>query len=306
MDTTPDALADRFAARHHGLIPREEAQRCGLTPRQIEHRLRTGRWIVVCRGIYRTASAPPTWQQRALADCLAGPPGTVASHLTGAAVHGWSEAPAQPQVTMPPGASGRRAAGRIHRVALAPVDRLVVGGVPVTSPGRTLLDCAAAVGFRRLCDMVDTAFCAGQSHPVAVAAAIERASAGRGPKGVASLRAAIHAWSDGIRPGSPAEMRLLRKILEAGLDVPDRQIEVYDGDGRLIGRIDLGWRRLRAGLEYDGDRFHNPRHWERDENRQLSYAAAGWQVRRVAKHDLMPGVTWLEDHLRCLGLLAAA
>jgi hypothetical protein len=176
----------------------------------------------------------------------------------------------------------------------------------VTSPSRTLLDCAAVVGFRRLCDMVDTAFCAGTSHPVAVLAAIDRATGGRGPKGVASLRAAIDAWSASIRPGSPAEMRLLRKIVDAGLDIPDRQIEIYDADGEFIGRIDVGWRALRAGLEYDSDRFHNPRDWERDESRQLRYATAGWNVRRVGKHDLLPSVRWLDDHLRLLGLRAAA
>jgi hypothetical protein len=53
----------------------------------------------------------------------------------------------------------------------------------------------------------------------------------------------------------------------------------------------------RAGLEYDSDRFHNPRHWARDEARQLCYAAVGWDVRRVGKNDLLPSVTWLDDHL---------
>jgi hypothetical protein len=101
-------------------------------------------------------------------------------------------------------------------------------------------------------------------------------------------------------------MRLLRKVLEAGLEVPERQIDVFDDGGEFIGRIDLGWRRLRAGLEYDSDRFHAPRHWERDESRQLRYASAGWDVRRVGKHDLMPSVAWLDDHLRRLWIRLAA
>jgi Transcriptional regulator, AbiEi antitoxin len=306
MEMTPDALVDRIAAGHYGLISREQARRCGLTPRQIEHRLRIGRWVAVCRGVYRTATAQPTWQQLALAACLAGPPETVTSHLTGAAVHGLGQPPSEPYVIVPPGTSGRRVPGRVHRSALTPLDRLVVAGIPVTSPARTLVDCAGLVGFHRLCDMVDTACCAGLTHPSAVAAAIERAGHGIGRRNVGSLRAALQAWSSAIAPGSPAEMRLLRKVIEAGLDVPARQIEIYDADSEFVGRIDLGWPHRRSGLEYDSDRFHNPRHWARDEARQLRYAAAGWDVRRVGKHDLLPSVTWLDDHLRRLARRLAA
>jgi hypothetical protein len=300
MDETPDALIDRFAALHHGLIPRTEARRCGLTPRQIEHRLATGRWLVVCRGLYRSASARPTWQQQALAACLAGPPLTVASHLTAAGLAALGRPSSEPNVTLPRGASGRRVPGRVHHSSLATADRTVLAGIPVTSPSRTLLDCASVVGVRRLCDMVDTAFCAGLSHPAQVQAAIARAGPGHGRTGVERLRAAIDAWTAEIRPGSPAEMRLLRKIVEAGLEPPERQIEIYDEGGGFIGRIDMGWPHLRSGLEYDSDRFHNPRHWQRDESRQLRYASVGWEVRRVGKPDLLPSVTWLDDHLRRL------
>jgi hypothetical protein len=306
MDVTPDGLVDRFAARHHGLIPRDEARGFGLTPRQIEHRLNTGRWFPVCRGLYRTASHAPTWQQRALAACLAGPAATVASHLTAAALHGLDRPSAQPHVTVPAPASARRVPGHVHRGTVLPADRIVVAGIPVTSPTRTLVDCASVVGFHRLCDMVDTAFCSGLSHPLTVPMAIERAGLGHARRGVASLRAGLSAWTADIRPGSPAEMRLLRKVVEAGLDVPDRQIEVTAADGEFIARIDLGWRQLRAGFEYDSDRFHNPRHWDRDERRQLRFAAIGWDIRRIGKADLLPSATWLDDHLRRLGRRLAA
>jgi predicted transcriptional regulator of viral defense system len=300
MDSTPDRLVDRFASRHRGLVTREAAVACGLTPRQIEHRLATGRWLLVARALYRMASAPVTWQQRALAACLAGPPLTVASHLTAAALHGLVEPPVMPHVTVPPGTSARLASVHVHRSALDPRERLNVDGIPATSVARTLIDCGGMVGFDRLCNLVDSTFCGGLSHPAVMVAAIDRAQAGRGKKGVAAVRAAIDAWTSWIQPGSPAEMRLLRKISEAGLDPPHRQIEIYDADQRFIGRIDLGWPDRFAGFEYDSDRWHNPRHWERDEARQLAYAAAGWDVRRVGKHDLLPSTTWLDDHLRRL------
>ena len=92
-------------------------------------------------------------------------------------------------------------------------------------------------------------------------------------------------------------MRLLRRIAEARFEPPERQIEIFDADGGFIGRIDLGWRHRHAGLEYDSDLHHNPRVWARDELRHHRYLAAGWDVRRVRKYDLLPSATRLDDLL---------
>jgi hypothetical protein len=306
MELDADRLVDLFASRHHGLVTREAALRCGLTSGQIHRRLRSGRLIRVAPSVYRVASAPVTWRQTALAACLAAPPGTVVSHLSAAALYELANAPVRPQLTLPPGASARSGTGRVHRSPVTIADRSAVDGLPTTAVTRTLIDCAGIVGFRRLCDMVDTAFVAGLSHQVAIAPAIDRAQDGRGRKGVAALRRAVEAWTPGITPGSPAEMRLLRKITEVGLEPPERQIILYDADGVYIGRVDLGWPQRRRGFEYDSDLHHNPRHWERDESRQLRYAAIGWGVVRVGKPDLLPSVAWLDDHLRALARSWAA
>jgi hypothetical protein len=306
MRLTPDQRVDQFAARHHGVITRAAAMRCGLTRDQIDRRVATGRFVLLARGVYRVGAAPVTWRQSALAACWAGPPGTVASHLTAGALLDLDRAPTPPDVTLPPGTSGRIRLARVHWSPVGALDRRVIDGIPTTSAARTLIDCAGVVGFGQLCDLVDTAFCSGVCHPTVIPAAIDRVQAGPGRRGVAALRAAIEAWTPGVTPGSPAEMRLLRKITEAGLEPPERQIEIFDATGRSIGRIDVGWRRLLAGFEYDSDRHHNPRHWERDEMRQVHYGHAGWDVRRVGKYDLLPSVDWLDHHLRWLARRLAA
>jgi hypothetical protein len=303
---TPDQRIDRFAARHHGLATRAVAAQCGLSDGQIDSRLMNGRFVALAPSVYRVSAAPITWRQTAMAACLAGPPGTATSHLTSAALFGLARPSTPPDITVPPSASGRIRMARVHRSPLAALDRRTVDGIPTTSVARTLIDCAGVVPFSRLCDMVDTAFCSMVCHPVAVAAAIDRAQRGRGKKGVTALRAAISAWTPDISPGSPAEMRLLRRIAQAGLEPPQRQIELFDSDGEFIGRIDIGWPRLRAGLEYDSDRYHNPRHWARDETRQRRYHDSGWDVHRVGKYDLLPSVVWLDEHLRGLGQRLAA
>jgi hypothetical protein len=306
MQLTPDQLVARFAVGRHGLVTRDGARQCGLSPSQIKRRLASGRLLRVAPSVYRIGGTPATWRQSALAACLAGPSGTVVSHLTAAALHNLARPPLIPHVTLPPGANGAIGAAVVHRSSLTSLDVMTIDGVPSTSMARTLLDCASVVPFPQLCDLVDTAFCSKACHPAVIPATIDRAQDGRGRKGVAALRAAIEVWSPGIVPGSPAEVRLLRRIVEAGLEHPERQVEINDTAGDFIGRIDLGWRRLRAGFEYDSDRHHNPRDWGRDESRQVRYRHAGWEVRRVGKHDLLPSSTWLDGHIRALARRLAA
>ncbi|MGH9246466.1 MAG: hypothetical protein ACRD29_19575 [Acidimicrobiales bacterium] len=92
-------------------------------------------------------------------------------------------------------------------------------------------------------------------------------------------------------------MRLLRQIVEWGLEEPARQVDVKDSDDRFVGRLDLGWTDHQLGLEYDSERYHNPRHWQRDELRQVRDGELGWEVHRVDKYDLLPGVAWLRELL---------
>ncbi|MGH9243879.1 MAG: type IV toxin-antitoxin system AbiEi family antitoxin domain-containing protein [Acidimicrobiales bacterium] len=267
MRLTPDQAIDRDASRHRGLITRSDALASGLTARQIQRRLAIGRWILVTPGLYRVASVPVTWQQRALAVCLVGPSGTVVSHLTAAAVHGLGAAPRKPHVIAPRQCSGRRGLAVVHRIDLDTRDRLIVDGIPCTGVARTLIDCAGLVRPFRLTDLVDDAFCAGLSHPTAVQAMIERLGGGSARKHVPTLLGTVEAWTPEVRPGSRAEVRLLRQIREWSLPEPQSQIELRDAGGAFIGRIELGWPSHQVGLEYDSDRHHNPRHWARDEDR---------------------------------------
>jgi hypothetical protein len=290
---SPDARADACAAAQSGVVTRPQAIAAGLTARQVQSRLESGRWITIVPGVYRSAGAPVDWRQRVWAAVLAGPTGTVASHASAAALHGLLPPRGRPHVIVPTTASGRSGIAVVHRIDLHPRDRVLVSGIPRTTVTRALVDCAGVVDFDALCALVDTAFCEGASHRRVVLAAIDRAQAGGGKKGVVALRRALEAWTPGIVAGSPAEMRLLRRIAEHGIEPPERQVEVYDTDDRLVGRLDLGWPHRRVGIEYDSDLHHNPRHWVRDEARMAAYAAAGWQVHRVDKHDLRAGSTRL-------------
>lgn len=80
--------AERIASGQHGALSRRQALDCGLTPRQIQRLVGSGRWRRAARGVYVVAGSSPTWRRRAAVAWLAGPPGTLLSHRTAAALHG--------------------------------------------------------------------------------------------------------------------------------------------------------------------------------------------------------------------------
>jgi hypothetical protein len=298
----PDEEANELASRHWAAISRRQALGCGLTRKQIDDRVTLKRWRIAVRGVYVMAGAPETWEQHVMVACLAGPDGTAASHLTAAALLGLGNPPPVPHVTVPKSASGRfgNALVHHHRTPLDPRDLRLVGPLPCTAPARTLVDCAELLSYDALCELLDTALCRELADPAAVRAALGRATQAQGRKGMGLIERALEVWESGPRPGSPAEMRLLRLLVRWGFPTPERQIEVRDGRGRLLGRVDLGWRDLKVGFEYDGAEFHGPRRSEHDARRQQAIEELGWRLERVRKADVRPPARALRSRVDAL------
>jgi hypothetical protein len=298
-DLTPDVRAARVAARQHGLLTRFQAHRCGLSDRQIAQRLRSGRWERAGRAVYRMAGAPRTALQDALAVVLAAGRDATGSHLTAAGLFRWGELPVPPHVTVPTAAGARTAGVIVHRSDLAPIDRTVVGVIPCTTPARTLIDVAALVDGPRLEQLVDEALCAPFCTPGAILEAIERSQRRPGRAGIAALRAAVEPWLRGVRPGSPAEVRLLRRLADWGLPEPVLQHEVPLGPGsaRRVAILDVAWPDRMVGLEYDGELHHGPRQLGADVEREERLRGLGWWIGRVDRHDLRPSSNRLRAEL---------
>jgi hypothetical protein len=297
---TPDQQAGRLASLQHGAITHSQAIAAGLTRDEIRHRLRTGRFERVVRGTYVVAGTPRGWRQNAMVGCLSGPPGTLVSHLSAAALLGVGEPPEVPHVTVPRGVSGRIEVAVVHWSDVAAEDTDVVDGIPVTGPARTVVDCAGILDEEALCELVDDVLCERRCRPKDVVSAMERA--GRRRSGFAALEEALAVWDDGAFPGSRAEMRLVRRLRRWGFPKPERQVKIFDTSGRFVAKVDVGWRDSKAGLEYYGERHHGPRAKHHDEHRLARVEATGWQIRVVTKADLngtkaLALREWLTDHL---------
>lgn len=294
--TTPDQRIGRSAARHHGLITRVQALRCGLTDRQIDGRVRRGLWVRLGPGVYRVAGAPTTDAQRAYAAVLIAGQHAAVCGLSALALVGIGVPPAVPQITAPPKGSGRTPGAAVRRSPIDPADRTHVGPIPSTTPARALLEAARLVPDDILEGLVDDVVCAGLASPSAILTAARRAAKGQGRAGAPRLRAAVAPWIAGVQPGSPAEVRLLRRLRDWGLPEPSRQHPVRLADGRLVN-LDLAWPASSVGLEYDGERWHTPRRLPADVGREEALRALGWWIGRVDKHDLLPSSTRLHDEL---------
>jgi hypothetical protein len=136
----------------HGVITRVQLLDLGVSSRQIERRIRSGRLHPVWRGVYSVGRPQLGRLGWWMAAGLACGPGAVLSHGSAAALWGFgNEPPGLVEVSLPPGRSSQRPGIRVYRRAsLEPSDVTTHKRIPVTSPTRTLIDQATQLAPGRL------------------------------------------------------------------------------------------------------------------------------------------------------------
>lgn len=293
-DDADDRVAG-VAERQCGAISYRQLIAAGLSEAQIRRRVRNRRLIrTPARAMYRMAGAPTGWKQDLWVAILAAPPRTVVSHLSAAALFGLVERPATAHVTVPRTASGRFGGATVHHGSVLASDRCEVDGLPATSVARVMVDCAAIVGQDRLDGLTDSAIGRGLTTMEAIRRAWDRAGA---VEGGTRLAEALAPYAGGAPPGSVKAAHALRLFRKWGLPAPQCEYAVRDGNGKVVGRIDFVWPPWRFGLEYDGDEFHAPRRWDRDDRREEAIEALGLRIERADRFDLRPSSTRLRDLL---------
>lgn len=246
------------------------------------------------RGVYRIAGAERNARQDLWVALLAGPEGTLASHLSAAALRGLLAEPAVPHVTVPRWANGKFGGAIVHHAQVGAVDRETYEGIDVTGLGRTIVDCAAILGQKGLDSLIDAAFGRSLCSYGRVMEAWQRAGRVRGGS---LLEAALAPYSAGVEPGSVKAAHVLRRIHDWDLPMPLCEKEIRDPHGSFIARVDFIWEPWWLILEYDGDQYHGPRRWGIDDRVQGQIEAVGYRVERADRFDLRPSSTRLYDCL---------
>ncbi len=138
-----------FAVGQAGLFTTKQAAEAGYSPQLLVHYLRIGRVVRVRRGVYRLVHFPLAEDEEFVTLWLWSEQQGVFSHQTALSMHGLSDVlPSRVDLTLPLSWKKRRfrvpPGVILHHADLAAADRTWWGSVPVTSPRRTLSDCASA------------------------------------------------------------------------------------------------------------------------------------------------------------------
>jgi len=236
------------------LVLRPQALAAGLVDDEIRRRLRRGDWSALQRGAYLAGRGQLDSRNRHLLAVRATMAGlrvpAVLSHASAAAVHGlplWGVPLRQVHVTRrPPARSADERRLRSHAARLPPEDVVVVDGTVVTSIARTVVDLARWLPFTAALAVADAALAEGTT-PDELMHVLD---AGQGTRGTRSARRVLRAADH--RSESVGESRSRALMIDAGLPLPDLQMEVRRADGQWIGRCDMGWRDERLLGEFDG------------------------------------------------------
>ena len=137
------------AAGQQGMFTTKQAAEAGYSPQLLVHHTHAGKTIRVRRGIYRLVDFPAGEHEELVLAWLWSERSGVLSHQTALALHGLTDVlPAQVHLSVPSAWHRRRfrlpADVVLHHADVAAADRAWFGAVPVTTPRRTLTDCAIA------------------------------------------------------------------------------------------------------------------------------------------------------------------
>lgn len=251
-----------------------EALAAGVIPQRAMHVL----YEPVYPGVYGPAGVEPSAIQQARAAWLWSPRRGVVAGNSAAALLGakW----VSPKLAAELVHGNRRPPPRIivHSDGLTPRESTTVDGIAVTGPARTVFD----IGRRTVNRLQAVQRLDALAHATDVKTADVEAviAAHAGARGLVRLRQVLPLVDGGAE--SPQETRTRLVLIDAGLPKPPTQVVVCNDHGDFVARIDMGYRELRIGIEYDG-----PQHWTgpeqiaRDIDRHVALADLGWTIVRV-------------------------
>ena len=141
--------------------------------------------------------------------------------------------------------------------ALERVDVMVVSGIAVTTPARTLFDLGGIFRMGMVELALESALRRGLTSEGELASTVKRISRS-GRSGGPTLRELLESRAPGRRSTeSEMETRLLQALRAHGVPEPTTQCEMWQGSALI--RVDAAYLQERIAIEYDSDEFHTGR-----------------------------------------------
>lgn len=276
--------------RPDGVILRTEALAAGLSPDEIDRRLRRGDWVRLHYGVYHDTVAALTPLARARARAAVRAVDlreTAASHATAARVLGIDIVREPPGADVTVGRDGRRERRRtplrVHARKFCEDDVVMVDGVRVTSPVRTVRDLMFDADRLTAIWAAEHALRLGLVTELELTVALSESAHHPGSRRARERFVLVDARSE-----SPLETGVRLVMLDGKLPRPALQIPVTDAAGKVVHRIDLGYEWARLGIETDGRSVHDTvSAVYADRSRANTLQAQGWRLLRFTWHDMV-------------------
>jgi hypothetical protein len=228
-------------------------------------------------------------------------PGAWISHVTAARLRcqilpPWLSDSEELHLSKPRALPEVRRKGILGHTVLALDDEVeTADGIRVSTRSRTWLDLARRLSLPELVCMGDELVriprfgLEGRSEPFATTDQL-RAMLQCHPnlQGIVRARAALDLMRVGSDSGPETLLRLA--MGDAGLPEPELQLALHPGRPGSP-TADLGYRRRRIAIQYDGGHHLLPAQIFSDRRRDKAFDAAGWSVLVLTKDDLADGFT---------------
>jgi len=272
-----DPRAAELLETQEGVVAVWQLARAGVTRAAVRHLVADLRCLH--DGVYLSGHAPITERQHWWSAVLTAP-GRVLSHNSAANCHRCRRYSDSIAVVTGTGTGGPRRFGKVllcRSRRLEPADITHIGGLPVTTGARTVLDLMPWLGDKAARRLVREALRVKAATSVDLRAVCARH---RGRAGVTRLRALADEYAPlpAGRTKSDAEFLGLELLQAAGRPAP--RVNVYIADEET----DLSWEAERLIIELDGPDFH--RFPSEDARKDAAWRGAGWTVHRLPTDDV--------------------
>lgn len=156
-----------------------------------------------------------------------------------------------------------------------------IRGVLVTTPARAALDLACRLPPEDAVAAIDAL---ARATKLDVAETLACADRYRGRRAIRRARHVLGLVDAGAE--SPQETRLRLLFIRAGFPRPETQIKVHDEYGVVVAVLDMGWRDIMVGVDYEGDHHRlSRRRFNNDIRRHATVTELGWDDLRVTVED---------------------
>jgi very-short-patch-repair endonuclease len=218
------------------------------------------------------------WWTAALLACG---PGAVLGYGSAATAWGFNTRPTRPVEVIITGDRGRQQRNLVvHRTALHPTDSLLLEGLRVTVPARTIVDMTATSTSRELRRIVERAQDLHRFQPDAIRPILDRVPGRRGCRQLRDLITLMEPDEDKAR--SHLERLFLKVIRKARLPLPEVNHPIADR------RRDFVWPEQRLVVEVDGYQWHSTKEAKRrDHQRDRELTALAWRPVRFTYEDVV-------------------